>query len=149
MQESQRLEAIKHVLSTIFTSQEILRTLAPEYKWAGLGNLLGDYGECLAIHSYGLTKVATGVDGYDALTSDGKTVQIKANHAATQIGLRGKAETLLVLKINSDGTFEEIYFNSYAQALGLGYESKRDNKVSIPVSKLKRLGEEIGSLRKN
>jgi catabolite regulation protein CreA len=32
MEATQMLEAIKHFLSTIFTSQEILRTFASEYK---------------------------------------------------------------------------------------------------------------------
>jgi hypothetical protein len=37
-------------------AQRALRALAPEYKWVGLGNLLGDFGEFIAVQSYGLTK---------------------------------------------------------------------------------------------
>lgn len=147
MKKSQRIEAIKHVLSTIFTSQEILRTLAPKYKWTGLGNVLGDYGECIGIDAYGLEKAPPGSNGFDALTKKGKTVQIKANHSVGQIGLRGNADLLLVLKIHEDGSYEEIYFNSFKEAVGLGYDSRRDNKISIPISKLKKLSQKLGNIK--
>jgi hypothetical protein len=50
--------------------------------------------------------------------------------------------------VKSDSSFEEIYFNSFSKATALGYESRRDNKVSVPISKLIKLSEEIGSLMK-
>jgi len=81
---SERIKAIQHLLSSIFASQRALRTLAPEYRWSGLGNLLGDFGELIAINHYDLEKAPPGSDGYDAITEDGKKVQIKTNHAATR-----------------------------------------------------------------
>lgn len=75
-----RSEAIRHILATVFSAQNALRELAPGYRWTGLGNLLGDYGEFVAIDHYGLSKAGAGASGYDATTPDGRTVQIKANH---------------------------------------------------------------------
>ena len=46
---SDRTEAVRHILANVFAAQNALRALAPEYRWTGLGNLLGDYGEFLAI----------------------------------------------------------------------------------------------------
>ena len=46
---SEKSEAIRHIIATIFSAQNALRSLAPEFKWTGLGNLLGDFGECVAI----------------------------------------------------------------------------------------------------
>lgn len=143
MDEEQRIEAITQVLSTIFTSQKILRTLAPEFKWAGMGNLLGDYGECVSMAKYGLIKAPAGSSGFDATTSDGRTVQIKANHAAKMVGVRGDADLLLVIKVEENGTFEEVYFNSFKAAVEIGYDSKRDNKINIPISKLLKLNDEL------
>jgi len=57
-----------------------------------------------------LTKAPPGSDGFDATTADGQTVQIKANHAASTIGFRGEADLLLVLKVEADGGWEEVYF---------------------------------------
>ena len=40
---SEKSEAIRHIIATIFSAQNALRSLAPEFKWTGLGNLLGDF----------------------------------------------------------------------------------------------------------
>lgn len=45
---------------TVFAAQNALRALAPEYRWTGLGNLLGDHGEFLAIDDDGLIKAGSG-----------------------------------------------------------------------------------------
>ena len=83
------VEAIKHIMATVFSAQNALRSLAPEFKWAGMSNLLGDYGEYICIEVYGLKKAPAGSDGYDAINPEGKTVQIKTNHAAKIVGYRG------------------------------------------------------------
>ena len=36
-------DAVKHIMATIFSAQNALRDLAPDFKWAGMGNLLGDF----------------------------------------------------------------------------------------------------------
>ena len=106
---SDRTEAVRHILATVFAAQNALRALAPEYRWTGLGNLLGDYGEFLAIDHYGLTKAGAESSGYDAITSDGKTVQIKTTHASQTICIRGDTDLPLVLKVQADGTWEESF----------------------------------------
>jgi hypothetical protein len=136
---SQRVQAIQHVLASIFASQRTLKVLAPEFKWAGLGNLLGDFGELMAIESYGLTKAPPGSDGHDATLPDGRTVQIKANFAASQIGFRGVADLLLVLSVNHDGSWSELYFGPFAPVLAASRRSERDNKNAISLSRLKQI----------
>ena len=108
-----RIKATQHLLASIFASQRALRILAPEFKWSGLGNLLGDFGELVAIEAYALTKAASGSNGYDAKTAAGQTVQIKTNYAASQVGFRGKADLLLVLGVEDDGSWKELYFGPF------------------------------------
>ncbi len=139
MDDASRIEAVKGIIASVFAAQRSLRALAPEYKWAGLGNLLGDFGEFVAMHGYGLTKASSGSDGYDARTADGRSVQVKTNHAATQIGFRGQADLLLVLHVQASGEFEEIYFGPFAPVLAASRHSARDNKEMIAVSKLREL----------
>jgi hypothetical protein len=136
MDES-KVEAIKGIVSSLFASQRALRALAPDYKWAGLGNLLGDFGEFISTQAYGLEKAASGSDGYDARTADGKTVQVKTNHAATQIGFRGAADLLLVLHVTTDGEVEEIYYGPFAPVKEASRYSARDNKQMIAITKLR------------
>lgn len=134
-----RITAAQHILASIFASQKALRSLAPEYSWSGLGNLLGDFGELVATDRYQLHKAAAGSGDFDAKTADGRSVQIKTNFAASQIGFRGNADLLLVIGVNEDGSWEEIYFGPFASVKGLARYSSRDNKSMIAVSKLKAL----------
>ena len=133
------VRAVQHIMATLFSAQNALRELAPNFRWAGLGNLLGDYGEFVAIEAYGLLKAPAGSSGFDAVTPDGRTVQIKANHAASQIGFRGEADLLLVLKVETDGGWKEVYYGSFAGAKALARYSARDNKHMVAVSQLAAL----------
>ena len=100
-----RISAAQAILASILASH---RALAPEYGWAGLGNLLGDFGEVVAPDRYGLVKAAAGSGDYDAGTTDGKCVQIKTNYAVSQIGFRGAADLLLVIGVKDDGSWEQV-----------------------------------------
>ena len=134
-----RIKAVQYILATIFAAQKALKTLAPEFKWAGLGNLLGSFGELVAIDYYGLTKAPSGADGYHAITPDGKRVQIKTNYAASQIGFRGEADFFIVIGVFEDGTWEEIYYGDFGIVKEKSRYSARDNKHMIAVSKLRNL----------
>ena len=96
-----------------------MRSLAPEFKWAGLGNLLGDYGECVAIDYYGFTKADRGASGYDAIDANGKKVQIKANHYSKQIGVRREVDLLWVLTFKEDGGWEAFFFGIFKRLFPL------------------------------
>ena len=133
------VEAVKGVMATIYSAQRTLRALAPDFKWAGLGNLLGDYGEFIAINHYDLIKAQPGSDGFDATTKDGKTVQVKTNHSAKIIGYRVESDKMLVIHVQSDGDWKELYYGDFKQVKEVSNFSKRDNKFTIPILKLKKL----------
>ena len=139
MKDDSKVAAIQHIMATLFSAQNALRSLAPDFRWAGLGNLLGDYGEFVAIEAYGLEKAPAGANGFDAKTADGRTVQIKANHAASQIGFRGEADLLLVVKVETDGDWSEIYYGSFAAVKEISRYSARDNKRMVAISKLRAI----------
>jgi len=137
--KDQRIEAIKGVLASLFASQRTLKSLAPQFKWAGLGNLLGDYGEFIATEVYGLTQAPRGANGYDGIRPDGKTVQVKTNFAASQIGFRGEADLLLCLKIDLTGDWTEVYYGDFALVRQAARYSARDNKHMVPLLVLQRI----------
>ena len=139
MEKENIVEAVKGIIASLYASQKSLQALAPEFKWAGLGNLLGDFGEFVAIEHYGLEKAPSGSNGFDALTSDGKTVQIKANHAAKQIGFRGNADLLLVIHVENNGEWNEVYYGSFEKILKISTFSERDNKRMISITKLAKI----------
>jgi hypothetical protein len=137
--KEQRIEAMKGVLASLFASQRTLKSLAPQFKWAGLGNLLGDYGEFIATEVYGMRQAPRGANGYDAVTSDGKKVQVKANFAASQIGFRGEADMLLCLKIDLNGDRTEIYYGDFGLVRKVARYSARDNKHMVPLAALQKI----------
>jgi hypothetical protein len=139
MDDASKVEAVKGIIASLFAAQRTLRAVAPEYKWAGLGNLLGDFGEFIATNHYGLAKATAGANGYDAKTSDGKSVQIKTNHAASQIGFRGDADLMLVLHVRANGEWEEIYYGPFPTVKAVSRYSARDNKQMVAISKLRAL----------
>ena len=104
-----------------------------------MGNLLGDYGEFIAIGKYNLKKAPGGADGYDAVTTDGLKVQIKANHSSSTIGFRGEADLLLVLRVESNAEWKELYYGPFKPVKAKATYSERDNKYMITVAKLKDL----------
>ena len=104
-----------------------------------MGNLLGDYGEFIALAKYNLKKAPSGAEGYDAVTADGLKVQIKANHSSSTIGFRGEADLLLVLKVESNAEWTELYYGPFKPVKEKATFSKRDNKYMIPVGRLKDL----------
>ena len=131
-----RILAVQHMVASIFTSQKALRSLAPDYNWSGLGNLLGDFGEFVAISHFGLSKAPAGSSGFDATDDQGRTVQIKTNFAAKQIGFRGEADLMLVIRVRDDGTWNTVYFGDFQQVKENSRYSSRDNKHMIAVTKL-------------
>ena len=132
-------EAVKHIIATIFSAQNALRDLAPNFRWAGMGNLLGDYGEFYCIENYGLTKAPPGSAGFDAIMPDGRTVQIKTNHASKTVGFRGNANLMLAVYVSEVGEVEQIYFGKFDKVAEASNNSARDNKRSITVTKLRKL----------
>lgn len=135
----QRIEAMKGVLASLFASQRTLKSLAPNFKWAGLGNLLGDYGEFIAVEAYNLQPAPRGANGYDAVTADGRKVQVKANYAASQIGFRGEADMLLCLKIDLNGDWTEIYYGDFGLVKQAARYSARDNKHMVAITALQKI----------
>jgi hypothetical protein len=133
--KEQCIEAMKGVLASLSASQRTLKSLAPNFKWAGLG----DYGEFIAIEVYDLQQAPRGANGYDAISTDGKKVQVKANYAASQIGFRGDADMLLCLKIDLNGDWTEIYYGDLGLVKAAARHSARDNKHMVPVSALLKI----------
>lgn len=133
------VEAVKQIFASIFRSQNALKALVPEFGWKGLGNMLGDFGEFMALNDLELVKAPTGMKDYDALDKDGKTVQIKTSYVGGTVSLRGNADLLLVVKVRTDGEWDIIYYGDYQIAKNAASYGARDNKYSITISKLASL----------
>ena len=87
-------------------------------------------------HVIAAASIIVGEAQVDAITVDGKKVQVKANYAASQIGFRGDADMLLCLKIDLNGDWTEIFYGDFALVKQAARYSARDNKHMVAVSAL-------------
>ena len=71
------------------------------------GHTVGSIGEALAQHYYGLQLLPASTKGRDA-TVENQSVEIKTTQGDS-IALRHEPERLLVLKLNPNGSWEEVY----------------------------------------
>ena len=133
------VKAVENIMDTIYSLQNALRELAPEFRWSGLGNLLGDYGEFIALEYYDLDKAPSGSAGFDAIDSKGKTVQVKTCHSSKQIGYRGEADLMLVIYVGDDGKWEERYYGDFNLIKEHSRYSARDNKHMVSLTKIKKI----------
>jgi hypothetical protein len=85
-----------------------LETAFPGRPFTPDGHLVGSLGEVLASHHYGLMLLACSTPCHDAQANDGRLVQIKATQGKS-VALRAEPEHLLVIRLERDGTIEEIY----------------------------------------
>ena len=139
MGEDKVYKAVKNIFENI----KDLKELDSSFTWE---NLTGDFGEYIGINEFDLTKADRGTKGYDAVTSNNKKVQIKATRTGNQIKfhLEDEVELLLVLQIFDDATWEVIYYGSFYKAKELKNFSKRSNRYTININKMKKLYKEMG-----
>ena len=72
---------VKEILASYLSAKEELGKIAPTFNWS---NLLGDYGEYIAINEFELTQAEISTKGYDAINKKGQTVQIKTIRDTTR-----------------------------------------------------------------
>ena len=68
------------------------------------GHMVGSIGECLVADAYGLELMTASNKGYDAVSSAGKQIEIKATQSKSA-SFRSEPEHVIVIKISPNGTF--------------------------------------------
>jgi hypothetical protein len=127
-----RLYEIVNELETIFPG----RSFTPD------GHLVGSIGESLAAYIFDLELMVASNTAFDARTSDGLTVEIKATQGAS-VALSGNAEPLpdrlVVLLLPRSGLGEVVYNGPAAQAWNLAGPIQKNGQRRISLSSLRRM----------
>jgi len=108
------------------------------------GHMVGSLGECLVADAYNLELMPPSNKGYDALSKDGKKIEIKATQA-NSVAFRSCPEHTIIIKILKDGTFEECY-NGPGEIIWENFKEKRkpsNGQYQISINKVKALCESI------
>jgi len=129
-----RLYKIVHELEEMFEG----RHFTPD------GHMVGSLGECLVKEAFGLTLMTASNRGYDAKTSEGKQVEIKATQS-TKVSFRSEPSHAIVIQLQKDGTFE-VYFNGPGKLIWQEFKGRNlpsNGQYSITLTRLKKLDESV------
>ena len=145
-------EIIRQALQQIFAGINELKKALPGQNFTIDGRLVGDIGEAIAQRDYDITLYPKIEKDHDGQTSCGKKVQIKATFKDS-LTFKKTPDFYLGIKINEDGSYEEIYNGpgklietTYSHRKGIGkellsFKNSKLNKLSStipPKKKIKR-----------
>lgn len=85
-----------------------LEAMYPGRHFTPDGHMVGSIGEVIAAEEYGLELFEASHPVHDALSPDGRLVQVKATQGRS-VALNDEPDYLIVLRILRDGNFEEAY----------------------------------------
>ena len=110
----------------------------PGRKFTIDGHLVGSIGEVIVADHYGLTLLPNSTKTHDAVSKDGKYVQIKATQVQS-ISISSEPDYLIVIKLFSDGSWEEVYNGLGKPVWNNAGKMQKNGQRSISLSKLKKL----------
>ena len=136
--------ALKQSLDQIFAGIKQLSETFVGRHFTIDGRLVGDIGESLADLDYEIILDQKSRALHDAITNDGRNVQIKATFQ-DHLTFKRTPELYLGFKLNRDGTYEEIFngpgqliFDKYAHRSGIG-----EKLLRFPIKDLRSISKEI------
>ena len=138
------VQVINRSLFLIFEGIRQLQEEFPKKNFTLDGRIVGDIGEVIAERDYELALPNKQIKTHDAVSFDGRLVQIKATFKDS-IGLRFLPDNLLVFKLFADGKYEEIYNGPgiYIKEK-FGHRKGFDEKqLTISINALKKIQPEI------
>ncbi|OGS32997.1 MAG: hypothetical protein A2218_10450 [Elusimicrobia bacterium RIFOXYA2_FULL_53_38] len=135
---------IRKLVADVFTLTSELTRLTKR-PFTPDGHLVGSIGETYGKYYYDIELYPPSHKGHDGLWR-GREVQIKATQC-NSVELKRATELLLVLKINTDGSFEEIYNGDGGRPwAALSHrEPTKAGEISISLKRLRELNREVAA----
>lgn len=144
------LEATKHVPQLVERLYAIVSELEahfPGRPFTPDGHLVGSLGEVLGAAFYDLQLLPCSAECHDAVAADGRQVQIKATQGQ-QVAMRSLCDHLLVLKLNKDGSADEVYNGPGELAWNATGPMQRNGQRPIRLSTLRKLAGQVPAERR-
>ncbi|ABG41141.1 conserved hypothetical protein [Paraglaciecola sp. T6c] len=134
------------LIKQLYSIVNELELMFPNRHFTPDGHMVGSIGECLVADAYGLELKTASNKGFDAVTTEGKEVEIKATQSKS-VAFRSEPEHIIVIKILPNGTFEEVYNGPgnfvWRQFAGKTIPSNGQYQVSL--NKLRELDKSVGN----
>ena len=129
---------VEEKIRQLYQIVDELESVYPEKHFTLDGILIGNLGEVYAAEKYGLKLLRESTKTHDAITPDGRNVQIKTTQGR-QVGLYEEPEYLLVLQVQRDGSFTEVYYGpGKAPWMHAGKKQKNGQRY-ISIARLSKL----------
>ena len=132
------IEQIPGLIRKLYCTVAELQKLFPDRPFTPDGHLVGSLGEVIAAHEYNLQLLPPSTEGNDALTEDGKPVEIKITQGK-RVAFRKRPEHLIVLKLHADGATEEVYNGPGQEPWHQSGRMQKNGQRPISLSKLEAL----------
>ena len=133
-----RYEMLNVKIKELYSIVNELEMQFPGRHFTPDGHLVGSIGEVLAASYYGLNLLPASSETHDAISKDGKMVQIKATQVRN-VSLSSEPEHLVILKILRSGDADEIYNGPGQLVWEATGKMQKNGQRSISLSKLKSL----------
>ena len=108
----------------------------PGRKFTLDGHLVGSIGEVIVSDYYGLTLLPNSFKTHDAISQDGRNVQIKVTQAKS-FAISSEPDFLIAIRIFPDGSWEEIYNGPGKPAWDNAGKMQKNGQRSISLMKLR------------
>ena len=130
-------------IKEIYRLTQELENAYPGRRFTPDGHLVGSIGEVIVAENYGLVLLPNSTKTHDAVSKDGKNVQIKATQKSS-IAISSEPEYLIAIKILSDGSWVEIYNGPGKTVWDNAGKMQKNGQRPISLSKLRNLMESVG-----
>jgi hypothetical protein len=140
---------LQALVRQLYATVNDLEEMFPGRHFTPDGHMVGSLGECLVADAYGLELLPASNKGYDAITTSGLEVEIKATQA-TNVAFRSEPAHTIIIKLSKSGTFEEI-FNGPGSIVWKEFAGKKrpsNGQFQISTNKLRKLNETVDSSAK-
>ncbi|MDF2176998.1 hypothetical protein P2G88_01860 [Aliiglaciecola sp. CAU 1673] len=118
------------------------------------GHMVGSLGEVLVADLYGLDLMTASNAGFDAISPCGKEVEIKCTQSTSVAfrydGVKTAPESVIVIKLHKDGSFDEIYNGSGERIWKIleGRKIPDNGQLSVSLNQLIKLQAEVSPSEK-
>lgn len=134
----------QHLVKQLYATVGELESMFPGRHFTPDGHMVGSIGECLVADAYGLELMTASNKGFDAVSSSGTRIEIKATQSKSA-AFRSEPQHAIVIKILPTGTFEEIYNGPGSLVWGQfgGKPLPSNGQYQISLNKLKKLNQQV------
>ena len=135
------------LIKQLYATVSELEALFPGRRFTPDGHMVGSLGECLVADAYGLELKTASNKGYDAVTKSGLQVEIKATQSSV-VAFRSQAQHTIVIKLQPDGSFEEVY-NGPGALVWAQFKHKKlpsNGQFQISLTMLRKLNQLVASV---